>query len=290
MALSVQSRRSLLFSSLSQAIQDSPALPRAVPGGVRLIAHDDAEFESRVTSGYPQIANSELYTRAKKFMAFLRHDGTATAKAYCVLWTIQQSLTRQRTMSAMYIHKHSMPKMGERKMEPGTERLISPFFNLSAADYNSNPKTAALRIPGHFPFLDADVVSVSIDAMIYGSDPMNATIAGPDAYDLRSQYLATRYAEHDEGVSVLSALQQINVGDPLQAATATQEKIQQLMQKHIDVGASWQGSTLRDRYIRSRAQEAAIMAAVLSAGGLTALKAEARRRSFFPRDVVNLSA
>jgi hypothetical protein len=276
----------LLFNLLASAIPGPSDSPHSVAGGVRLIAHDDPEFEAHVSGNYPRIANSELYPKAKKFMAVLRHDGTVTAKAYCVLWTIQQSPNRQRTMRAMYIHKHSMPKAGERKIEPGTARLISPFFNHSAADFKAHPESAELRIPGHFPFLDAEVLSISIDAVIYGSDPANATIAGPDAYDLRSQYLATRYAEHDEAVSVRRNLYRLSqTDDPLQAA-ALPAQIDEVLKKHIEIGAPRQGLKLEDRYIRARAQEAAILRGALSAWGLDALKKEAHRRSLFPCDQV----
>ena len=39
-------------------------------------------------------------------MAVLRHDGSADAKAYRVLWTIQESPTQQRFLTALYIRKH----------------------------------------------------------------------------------------------------------------------------------------------------------------------------------------
>jgi hypothetical protein len=220
-------------------------------------------------------------------MAVLRHDGSTTAKAYCVLWTIQQGTNRQRTLRAIYMHKHSMLKKGERKMEPGTERLVSPFFNHSASDHNAHPETAAMTIPRNFPFLDSEVLSVSIDAIIYGSDPANATIAGPDAFDLQSEYLAVRYAEHDEGVSVRRNLKNLSNGvDPVQAAAALPAQIDEILKNHIDVGAPWQGLKLEDRYMRARAQEAAIMRGTLSAWGLDALKKEAHRRTLFPRDSV----
>lgn len=161
----------------------------ASQGGVRLIAHNEPEFDNRIAEHYPLIANAERYQRASKFLAILQHDGAATAKAYCVPWNLQQSAGRQRTMRALYVHKHAMARNAERVIEPGTERLISPFFNLSRSDYRFHSENATLRIPSHFPFLDAEVLSVSLDAVIHSTDPASAWIFGPDVYDLRSKYM-----------------------------------------------------------------------------------------------------
>jgi len=277
-----QSRRSLLFDVLASSPAGTSNLPKAVKGGVRLIAHDDDEFEPHVSSVYPQIANAELYPQAKKFMAVLRHDGTSLAKSYSVLWVLQQGPGRQRTMRAMYIHKHAMLKVGVRKLQPGSARLVSPFFNYSESDYSAHPATASLTIPRNFPFLDAELVSVSIDAVIYA----DGTVAGPDAHDLRSEHLATRYAEHDGGLSVLAHLRKFEKAatDPLQAMATVPAQIDDLLKKQIEIGAPRQGLKLGDRYLRARAQESAIMQGVLSSGGLVALKQDAARRIRFSKD------
>lgn len=172
-------------------------------------------------------------------------------------------------------------------MEPGTERLVSPFFNFSRSDYGFRPEAATLRVPIHFPFLDAEVTSVAIDAVIHSTDPASAWIFGPDVYDLRSQYLATRYAEHDQGVSVLQHLHRLGTTGGLSVA-ALSTAIDSVLQMHIQIGAPKQGLAMLDRYIRARAQEAAIVRGVLLTGGLEALKADALRRGQFPRDHVDI--
>lgn len=185
-------------SSAPQTTENATNRPRQMAGGLRLIAHNEPGFEDHVSSTYPQIANHELYPKARKFMAVLSHEGSRQAKAYHVLWTIQQSPNRQRTMQAVYIQKHCMLRSAVLNVRPGKKRLVSMFFNYSTSDYNFRPDSATLRIPLNFPFLDAEVISVSVNAVIYS----DRTIAGPDKYDLRTRYQAVRAAEHNEGYSL----------------------------------------------------------------------------------------
>jgi hypothetical protein len=247
-------------------------------GGLRLINSDDQEFEDHVSSAYPLIANSEFYPRARKFIAVLRHDGTVDAKAYRVLWTIQQSPSRQRTMMAQYIRKHCMLRSGVLNVKPGSRRLISPFFNYSASDYNFRPENATLRIPPRFPFLDAEVVSLSVDAVIYS----DGTMAGPDKYDLRSRYLATRAAEHDEGYSLSWKMDKMKATlGP--GVTLDPDAIAGILDGDYQYGLAAQGSDPKAIYAFARSQEAALMKGILTSRGLSALVANVAHRLKFYR-------
>ena len=171
-------------------------------GGLRLIRHDEPEFDYHVSDTYPKMAGHPLYPRARKFMAVLHHEGDKHAKAYRVLWTIQQPGGNPRLLQAVFVQKHCMMRSGVKTVAPGKKRLISPFFNYSTEDYNFRPDrvfapgSVEETILSRFPFLDAEVDSISVDAVIYSG----GTIAGPDQFDFRNRYLASRAAEHDEGV------------------------------------------------------------------------------------------
>jgi len=277
MALPTPMRIGTIFETLS-APQESINPPTQMAGGLSLITPDDQEFEDHVSSTYPLIANSELYPQARKFMAVLRHDGTVDAKAYRVLWTIQQSPSRQRTMMALYIRKHCMLRNAVLNVKPASRRLISPFFNYSAYDYNAQPGKATLRIPPHFPFLDAELVSVSIDAVIYS----DGTIAGPDKYDLRSRYIATRVAEHNEGYSLAWKM------DKMKATLGPGEsldpnKIASILDGDFQYGLAAQGADPKAMYTLARSQEAALMKGILTSRGLSALEANVAHRVKFYR-------
>lgn len=258
--------------------QVSSSTPTQMAGGLRLINSDDQEFEDHVSGTYPLIANSELYPQARKFMAVLRHDGSADAKAYRVLWTIQESPTQQRFLTALYIRKHCMLRRAVLNIKPGSKRLVSMFFNYSTSDYAFRPEHAGLRIPPSFPFMDRDVISVGIDAVIYS----NGTIAGPDAFDLRSRYLATGAAEHNEGYSLYWKMEKMRAGlgpgeslDPGQIAT--------ILEGDFQYGAVAQGGDPKAIHRRARGQEAALMKGILSSRGLGALEANVAHRVKFYR-------
>lgn len=215
-------------------------------------------------------------------MAFLRHDGINTAKGYAVVWLIQQGTAPPLSIRAHYIHKHYIPgKTGVRTLEPGSERLISPFFNISAADYKAHHATS--RIPPNFPFLDAHVVSASIDAVIFD----DGSLYGQDDYDLRARYIATRNAEHDEAVLFLRELKE-------QASVPDSLTVDSILEKHFKAGivaAGTKSSNWRKQfYSRALGQEAAIMRSILSTRGLTSLQADARRRTGYPSTLVNRAA
>lgn len=266
-------------SSASQPAYDAGDPPHQMAGGLRLIASDEPEFYDHVSSTYPQIANHEHFPKARKFMAVLSHEGSRQAKAYRVLWTIQQSPNRQRTMQAVYIQKHCMLRSGVLNVRPEKKRLVSMFFNYSTSDYNFRPENATLRVPPNFPFLDAELISVSIDAVIY----TDRTIAGPDKYDLRTRYLATRAAEHNEGYSLSWKLEK------MKAALGPNEsidpgKIASILDYDIPYGASRPGTDGAAILRLARSQEAAIMKGLLTSRGLDALVKNVARRVKFPAD------
>lgn len=266
-------------SSAPQTTENATNRPRQMAGGLRLIAHNEPGFEDHVSSTYPQIANHELYPKARKFMAVLSHEGSRQAKAYHVLWTIQQSPNRQRTMQAVYIQKHCMLRSAVLNVRPGKKRLVSMFFNYSTSDYNFRPDSATLRIPLNFPFLDAEVISVSVDAVIYS----DRTIAGPDKYDLRTRYQAVRAAEHNEGYSLSWKLDKMKAalgpGESLDPA-----KIASILDYDIQYGMARQGPDPRSILPVARSQEAAIMKGLLTSRGLARLEANIARRLKFPAE------
>jgi len=265
--------------SPSQSTEDASALPRRMAGGLRLTAHDEPGFEDHVSSRYPQIANHVHYPKARKFMAVLSHEGSRQAKAYRILWTIQQSPNRQRTMQAVYIRKHCMLRSAVLNVKPGSKRLVSMFFNYSTSDYNFRPENATLRVPPNFPFLDSELISVSIDAVVYS----DRTIAGPDKYDLRTRYFATRAAEHNEGYSLSWKL------DKMKAALGPNEtidpnKIASILDYDVQYGMTRQGTDPAAILRLARSQEAAIMKGLLTSRGLDALEKNVARRVKFPAD------
>jgi hypothetical protein len=278
MALPASARIDSIFEALSAPPRDPSNPSTQMAGGLRLITPDDQEFEDHVSGTYPLIANSELYPQARKFMAVLHHSGARQAKAYRVLWTIQQSPNRQRTMMAQYIRKHCMLRSAVLNVKPGSRRLISPFFNYSTYDYNAQPGRATLRVPPHFPFLDAEVVSVSVDAVIYS----DGTVAGPDQYDLRSRYLAIRAAEHDEGYSLSWKM------DKMKAALGPGESLDPaaivgILDGDFQYGLAAQGADPKAMYTLARSQEAALMKGILTSRGLGALEANLAHRLKFYR-------
>lgn len=273
MPLTALARRSLLFGLFPATAPDATNLSPQMAGGLRLIGPYDAEFEDHVSSAYPQIANSDMYSQARNFMAVLSHEGTASAKAYRVLWTIQQSPNRQRTMMAQYVQKHCMLRNAIRNVNPAQKRLVSPFFNYSTTDYGFRTESATLRVPPHFPFLDAAVVSVSIDAVIYSDN----SIAGPDKYDLRTRYLATRAAEHNEGYSLSWKLAKMKAAlGP--GESIDPQRISEILDYDLQYGLHSQGTDWKSICTFARSQEAAIMKGTLTARGLAALEANVAHR------------
>lgn len=271
MPLPALTRIGSVFEAISA--QGSSSSSMQLAGDLRLVSHDDPEFENHVSSAYPKIANHELYPKVKKFMAVLSHEGTRQAKAYRVLWTIQQSANRQRTMQSVFIKKHCMLRNAVKVVGPGKKRLVSMFFNYSTADYNFDAGNATLRIPPNFPFLDSEVVSVSIDAVIYSDH----TIAGPDKYDLRSHYLLTRDAEHDEGYSLSWKLEKMKAAlGPGESIDPS--KIVSILDYDIQYGATAHGNDAKSIYRFARSQEAALMKGLLVSRGLAALEANVARR------------
>ncbi len=266
-------------SAALQSTEGTTDLPQLMAGGLRLITSDESEFDDHVSSTYPLIANHELYPKAKKFMAVLSHEGSKPAKAYRMLWTIQQSPTRQRTIQAVYVRKHCMLRTAVLNVNPGTKRLVSMFFNYSTSDYNFRPENATLRIPPKFPFLDAQVISASVDAVIYS----DRTIAGPDKYDLRTCYLDIRAAEHNAGYRISWKMDKMKAGlgpgeslDPSQVAS--------VLDADIKYGLAYYGTPNQMMYRRARSQEAAIMKQLLTSGGLSRLEANVARRLKFPAE------
>lgn len=264
----------------------SPNLTPRMSGGLRLITSDEPEFDYHVSSTYPQVADHRLYPRARNFMAVLSHEGSRQVKAYRVLWTIQQSPNRQRIMQSVFIRKHCMLREAVKVVKPGKKRLMSPFFNYSTSDYNFDPHRVFKpdgpeeRILSRFPFLDAQVVSVSIDAVIYSDH----TIAGPDKYDLRIRYLATRAAEHNEGSSLSWKLDMIKAalgpGESLDPA-----KIVSILDYDIQFGMALSAGTDKKSIIRfARSQEAALMKGLLSSRGLDAFEKNVARRMKYPAE------
>lgn len=252
-------------------------------GGLRLIPPGDPEFEDHVSSTYPQIAGHELYPRARNFMAVLSHGGTATAKAYRVLWVVQQSPYRQRTMQSVYLRMHCMQRENVRVVKPGEKRLVSPFFNYSTGDYDFHPDRVfnSQGMEVHelkaFPLLDSEVTSVSIDAVIYSGH----TIAGSDKYNLRSWYLAIRAAEHDQGYRLFWKMEKmkeaLGPGDSLDPA-----KIASILDGDVQYNSHFQGMDATAIYRHTRAQEAAIMKNILTSRGLAVFEANVAHRVKFP--------
>jgi hypothetical protein len=265
--------------SASQTVADATDPPRLMAGGLRLIACDESGFEDHVSSTYPLIANHELYPKARKFMAVLGHEGSRQAKAYRILWTIQQSPNRQRTMQAVYIQKHCMLRSAVLNARPGKKRLVSMFFNYSTSDYNFRPEGATLRVPPNFPFLDAEVISVSIDAVVYS----DRTIAGPDKYDLRTRYIDIRAAEHNEGYRLRWKMDKMKAGlGPGESLDPGQ--IGSILDADVQYGLAYRGTVSQMMYRRARSQEAAIMKGLLTSRGLDALEKNVARRVKFPAD------
>jgi hypothetical protein len=280
MAVLQRSRRKLLFDLLPAGLHSLADAQPGVAGGVRLISPDVAEFDGRISSRFAQLVDWEGYPQFKKFMAFIQHDGTVKAKAYCVVWVFQLGDGRQRSIRAHYIHKHLMPKISVRTLESGSERLISPFFNISATDFKAHPNHAAIKIPPNFPFQDAEVLSVSIDAVIYS----DGSVAGQDKYDLRTRYIGTRNAEHDEAFLLLRELSKpTSTPDSLHADSILEKHFQ----AGIDAVRTYSQDWKKQFYVRALGQEAAIMRNVLSTRGLNALKANALRRIRFPQTIVS---
>jgi hypothetical protein len=263
----------------SQTTEGATSPPRQMAGGLRLIAYDESGFEDHVSSTYPLIANHELYPKARKFMAVLSHEGSRQAKAYRILWTIQQSPNRQRTMQAVYIQKHCMLRSAVLNVRPGKKRLVSMFFNYSTSDYNFRPESATLRVPPNFPFLDAELISVSIDAVIYS----DRTIAGPDQYDLKTRYFNTRAAEHNEGYSLSWKLEKMKATlGPNE--TIDPNQIASILDYDVQYGTSRPGTDAAAMLRLARSQEAAIMKGLLTSRGLEALEKNVARRVKFPAD------
>jgi hypothetical protein len=251
-------------------------------GGLRLIAHDEPEFDDHVSSTYPNIANHEIYPRAKRFMAVLGHEGTRQAKAYRILWTIRQSPNRLRTLQAVFIQKHCMLHSAVKIVKPSNKRLISMFFNYSTADYEFQPGSANMEMFSRFPFLDSELISVSVDAAIYS----DRTIAGADQYDLRSRYLATRAAEHNEGYSLWWKMEKMKAalgpGESIDPA-----KIASILDYDIQYGnASSRSGDAKAIHRFARSQEAALMKGLLTSGGLAKLGTNVARRLKFPKEVL----
>ena len=279
------------FKALDTSASNAAPLSR-LAGGLRLIRHHEPEFDDHVFSTYPKIAGHQLYPRAKKFMAVLSHEGSTQAKAYRVLWTVQQSPDRQRIMQCVFIRKHCMLRSALKVVAPGKKRLVSPFFNYSTADYDFLPDSvfntngSEERLLSRFPFLDAEVVSVSVDAVIYS----DRTISGPDRYDLLSRYLAVRAAEHNEGYSLAWKLEKMKAalgpGESLDPA-----KIASILDYDFQYGmASSQSDNPMAIHRFARSQEAALLKGLLQSRGLAALEAHIARRLSYPHEKLTQAA
>ena len=254
-------------------------------GGLRLIRHDEPEFDYHVSETYPKMPDHPLYSRARKFMAVLHHEGDKHAKAYRVLWTIQQPGGNQRTLQKAYALKHCTTRDNVKTIAPGKKRLISPFFNYSTADYNFRadrvfaPGSMEEGILSRFPYLDAELVSVSVDAAIYDG----GTIAGTDQFDLRNQYLAIRAAEHDEGVSVWRKLEKMKAALG-QGKNIDRSQVATFLDAHIQYRYPAQDNSANALYAHARGVEASLLKGLLQTRGIDEFEADVRRRLRYLRD------
>lgn len=218
-------------------------------------------------------------------MSLLAHDGTMTAKAYSIVWLVEHADGQRHPVLANYVHKHYMPVTAIKTLEPGTHRLVSPFFNLSPVDhvsYMAHTRSAPVDNP---LFANTKVLTASMDAIIYA----DGTHFGKDLYDLQTRFIITRNAEHDEAVLLLRELDSLG---PVQAGSALPASgTAEILDKHFNAGLAVGGGNPRawkmDLYKRTLGQEAAILKGILLSQGHDALIRHVMSRTQYPRAAVN---
>jgi len=189
---------------------------------MRLIAHDDNEFETTLNEKFPGVLSHELYPRLKPYIALLHNQTSVAAKAYSIEWNFTDTADgNKRQQLAFIILKHRTSKALSPIIKPGDLRLISPYFHTSPAGYAAKGRTLNAFIPRDVSLPDADAVSVAIDCVIYA----HGTFTGPDNHELRKHYIAIRNAEHDEAYSVSLRLKALS-----DLGTVDLDKIDSLLQ------------------------------------------------------------
>jgi hypothetical protein len=174
-----------------------------------LIHPDDPEFESLLNANFPGIELIEGYAIFRPYLILLRNDSAQEVRAYTIEWQSAKSETGfVRRTEAHFVEKYNPALPSDRgAFAQGELRLISPLFDVSAAEYPAKKSWVELSISTgstHAPYASTDIKSVtaSVDAAIFS----DGIIAGADSHKLLLRYQCRREAERDVAAALLKLL------------------------------------------------------------------------------------
>ena len=234
--------------------------------------HTDADFQTKVSSGFPSLTRWSQYQRLAPLIVTLSNVSLKSTGTYCVLWQLTDAAGLTHFMHCTHIRKHYNLPGTLRTLQPNDVRLVSPFFNFSSAEYPSDPEQLTPRIPAQVPWLDAVTVTAQVDAIIAEDN----TFEGQDLFQLRRQYALRRNAEHDAGVSLRLFLRK----NP----NATAQDIDAALSSLAAQSIVSSGTAANNIYEHGRAQEAQNLRGTLRWHGVAGVIQEAAKRARYNPD------
>jgi hypothetical protein len=249
-----------------------------------LVHPEDSAFDSLLNANFPGIQNLESYGAIRPFLVVLRNDTSHRGRAYVIQWEIQRSDGMLDGLQAHHIQKPFAPGKDRRTLVPSEVRLISPFFDLSPAEYLAQKSSLGSWMTAHsslrpYSFVNILTITATVDAVIYE----DGTYVGTDRFQLLTRYQALRDAERDESAAVLQLL----------SANPAPADIVALLERDAQAGLAVKLSPARDantlyvmEYPLQRGYEAQMLLALYRQSGLQALKDRAMVVASYPRETI----
>ncbi len=104
---------------------------------LQLIQQNDPTFSSVLATSFPNASQAMWYPTLGRFLAILVNNGSARAKAYSIVWSLQTPSGQPTRLNLSYMQKHRMRWGTVKAIQPGAARLVSPFFNVSPSDLDT---------------------------------------------------------------------------------------------------------------------------------------------------------
>lgn len=233
--------------------------PRAASQGLTVIAPSDPNFDGLLGSYFGAISTAPLYPQMRPYFLLLRNDTGSTAEGYSVGWETRTAGGAVYHTEQTFVARHRQTEENAVKLAPGDIRLVTPFINVTPAQYRSRRdevNSLPLAIVCPHEIAAGDTVTPMLEAAIFD----DRTVFGDANSSVMKQFSPVRNAERDTAIAFLKLVrQQANV-----------QTIAGSLQKDIETGLSVFGNSAHDVYLRKRGAESSTLLNSLKTQGLDA--------------------
>jgi hypothetical protein len=174
-----------------------------------LVRPDAQEFDTLLNTNFPGIARLDGYATFRPYLVLLQNDTSLPVRAYMVTWETRLPTGATRRTANLVERYDPSPTSMRVALAPGQLRLVTPVFDVSPQEYQSNPHlhswVAALMSAQqtHAPYsLTNTSITSSVDAAIFG----DGLCVGEDHYQVFTRFERELAAEHDLAETILQLL------------------------------------------------------------------------------------